>query len=333
MKKNKIFQLQIILILSFFVLLFLSNNAQAQTKRALSISPLIFDFSVEPGDSLKNSIRLYNPSEDPVTVTMAVEDFLPTGESGEVQIVDLSPEMEKTYSLINWVKIEPVTLEIYPRQEKFISFTVEVPVDVEPGGKYGAIIANLSSPGSINGPSILQKIASLLLLTVAGEVEEKLLVTKFSGPNFQEYGPINFLLQLENQGTVHLRPRGFVTITDWQNKKVVDLPLPQNAVMPGAKRIINIVWPEKNIIGRYTATLVGSYGSANKPFVASLTFWIWPWKISLVIFIIFVLLLILFIRARKRMGVALRILFRGEKKAEPPVDQSQIEPPDQNLQV
>lgn len=340
MERKKIILFFSVFLLSGFFIFSRNIFAQEQEiedKKAISISPLIFDLQADPGDILKDKLRIYNPGDRKILVEMTAEAFLPIGEEGSVQIVDLEPELEKIYSLKKWIKIEPDIFEVEPHQEQIINFTIDLPKNAEPGGRYGSLVATVSGEGLMiggtGGSQIMQRVASLILLAVAGETKENLLISEFKGPDFQEFGPVNFVLKLENQGTVHVRPKGFVVITNWQNKKITDLPVPQSAVLPGAKRTINIVWNEKNILGKFTATLVGSYGLANTPITASWTFWVWPWKISIVILVILILLLILFIRARKRVGAALRILFKGEKNIQLPVDQSKQESQDQKPQV
>lgn len=309
--------------LSFFIVVvslffYFTQPLLAQTNEkpaslGLSVSPVTLEFSAEPGTLLESNLRIYNPTDQKIDAYITVEDFVPVGEEGFVEIVE--PDLKRITSLANWIKIEKEKFSIEPREQKTINFSIEVPKDAEPGGKYSSLIVNIGgAPGEsdFGGAALKQKIASLILLSVAGATEEKLLIKEFQGPDFQEYGPITFSLYLENQGTVHLRPRGLIAITDWRNHKVADLIIPQRAIIPGARRIINVQWPEKNLIGRFTATVVGSYGSLNQPFTATWTFWVWPWKVSLLILIIIIALLILLIRGRKRIGAALKILFKGE---------------------
>ncbi len=301
------------IILFLFLLLFFPIQLFSFS---ITISPLIFDLSANPGDVLKNSLRLYNPTDQTIKVVMTVEDFKPKGEEGSVEISKLEPEIEKIYSLAKWVEIKPSEFEIPPRQEKFVEFIINVPKEAEPGGKYAALVANIGETIALEGTTgakVLQKVASLLLVSISGPVYEKLLVLEFKGPKFQEYGPINFILRLENQGNVHLRPKGTVAITNWQNRKVADLIVPQQAVMPKAKRIINIKWPKKNLVGRFTATLVASYGSTNEPLSAVWTFWVWPIKLTIIILIALILIIYFFYRTRKRWLLAIRVLFKGEK--------------------
>lgn len=308
MFKKEIFLIFSLLFFSIFFPFPLFAQFKAQS---VTISPLVFDLSAHPGEEITNQLRVYNPGDESIHILMTIENFKPVGEIGSVEITEFDSEI---YSLAKWVEVEPIEFDLNPREEKFVNFKIKVPKNAEPGGKYFSLVVNISSlvGPTTTGAQVLQKVASLILLSIPGEVKEKLVLLEFKGPVFQEYGPITFSLRLENQGNVHLRPKGMVAITNWRNQKIADLSIPQSVVMPQAKRVINIEWPKRNLIGRFTATLVGSYGKTNEPFNASWTFWVWPWKISLLILIVIILILILIIRGRKRIKTALKILFKGE---------------------
>ena len=289
-----------------------NNNALAQTGVALTISPLRFELTTNPGDVLTNKIRIFNSSKSTLSVRMETEDFRPIGELGEVIV---APEEEKVYSLKRWVTIEPKEFTLEPNEQKFVDFTISIPQEAEPGGKYGSILASVTgSIGEGSGSAIAQKVGSLVLLTVAGNVKEDMLVKEFSAPNFSEYGPIKFTMRFENKGSVHIRPKGFITIADWRGKKVEDLEFPQSNVIPGATRKIEAIWQKKVLIGRYTATLIGSYGTTNTPIdPVIITFWVFPWKVGLAVFGGILLVLIILFLTRKRLRLAMKILLKGEK--------------------
>lgn len=279
----------------------------------VSISPLTFELTANPSDILENKIKIYNPTDSIVSIRMEVEDFKPVGETGQVIV---APEEEITYSLKRWVKIEPTEFTLEPREQRFVDFIIEVPENAEPGGKYGSVLASTTGVmgGEITGAAIAQKVGALLLLTVSGEVKEELMTKEFLAPSFLEYGPVPFIIRLENKGTVHVRPRGFVTITNWWGKKVADVEFPQLNVIPGSVRKIETTWQNKWLFGKYTAMLVGSYGTSNLPFNPPvLTFWAFPWKIASGIFLTLILIFAFFYKTRRRWQLALRILIKGEK--------------------
>jgi hypothetical protein len=274
-----------------------------------------FELTANPGDTLSNKIRIYNSSDSTVAIKMEREDFTAVGETGEVRV---QPAETETYSFARWISIKPETFTLAPHEQKFIDFTINVPENAEPGGKYGSILAGttgiISPEQEIIGVAVSQKIGALVLLTISGNVVESLDIKEFTAPSFSEYGPAHFTIRFKNTGTVHVRPRGFVMITDWRDKKVANVEFPQQNVIPGAIRRIETSWDKKWLFGRYTATLVGNYGASNLPFDPPIViFTVFPWKLISAIFLGLVLIITYFVRTRKRWLLALRILIKGEK--------------------
>lgn len=277
----------------------------------IGISPITFELTGNPGDVIINQLKVYNPSDNTsVGIGMEVEDIAPRGEMGQVVV---EPAETETYSLARWVKVEPEEFILKPKEQKFITFTLSIPENAEPGGHYGTILAGtriVAGPG-VTGATIAQRVGALVLLSVSGEIIEELIVKDFSAPRYSEYGPIPFTIRFENKGTIHVKPRGFVTITNWLGNKVADVEFPQRNVLPNAVRKIEIPWGQKWFWpGKYTATLNGSYGILNIPFApAVITFWAFPWKVGLVVWVV----IVLFILSRRRWIAAFKILIRGEK--------------------
>jgi len=283
----------------------------ALAQASIGISPLVFEITANPGDVIENYIKVYNPSQDSVVqIEMLVEDIRPTGEAGHVVV---EPAETVPYSIAQWVIVEPKEVELQPREEKFVKFTIKVPENAEPGGHYGTVLASTKSVAGPEGTGvgIVARTGSLVLVTVPGVMEEKLVVKDFSAPGYSEYGPVPFEIKFENLGTVHVRPSGYVTITNWLGKKVGDTEITPRNVLPGAVRKFEVSLPEKWLFaGKYTATLTGSYGLSNIPLTPTvITFWAFPWKIGLGLLIV----VILFILSRRRWLAAFRILIKGEK--------------------
>ena len=276
----------------------------------IAITPLTFELTGNPGDIIENYFKVINPSRDySIRVKMEVEDITPTGEAGGV-VVEAESE---TYSLAKWIKCEPEEFSLISREEKFVKFTITIPENAEPGGHYGTVLAGtmgVAGPG-VTGTAIAQRVGSLVLLTVPGEMMEELIVKEFTAPGYSEYGPIPFEIKFENKGTVHVRPVGLVTIADFMGKKVAEIELPQRNVLPDAVRIFEVSWDKKWLFGgKYIATLAGTYGMSDTPFISKvITFWVFPWKVGLGILGVIILLIL----SRRRWIAAFRILIKGER--------------------
>ena len=262
---------------------------------------------------IENFLRVYNPNkENIVTIKMQIEDIAPTGEEGFVVV---EPPETETYSLAGWIKVEPEEFNLNPEEEHFVKFTVTIPENAEPGGHYGTVVAGtrvLAGPAA-TGAAIIQRVGALVLLTVPGEMREELVVKEFTAPRYSEQGPIPFIIRFENKGTIHVKPSGFITITNWLGQKVENISFSSRNVLPGAVRKFETSLDKKWFwAGKYTATLTGSYGLLNTPLTPTvITFWAFPWKAGLGMSVIIILLIL----SRKRWLAAFRVLIKGEGRS------------------
>ena len=288
--------------------------AQENTKSGITISPITFELTANPGDTISNKVKIYNPTNRIISIKVEAEDFRAVGEEGKVVTTSETDE-DTSYSLRKWIKLIPNEFTLEPGSEKIVDFIIKVPENAEPGGKYGSILAGIT--GSVlekgSGTSVVTKTGALVLLMVSGDLNEELIVSDFSAPSFSEYGPVPFEIKFKNTGTVHVKPRGFVVITDLFGKKVTEIEFSQKNVIPGAIRKNDANWDTKWLFGKYTATVVGNYGTGNIPFEPRvITFSVFPWKLMLGISIVLILIFTFFYKTRKRWRTALRILLKGE---------------------
>ncbi|OGY60214.1 MAG: hypothetical protein A3H06_01330 [Candidatus Colwellbacteria bacterium RIFCSPLOWO2_12_FULL_44_13] len=282
-----------------------------KTAYALSISPLNFEVNGNPGEKISNIVRIYNDTESVMSVEMTVQDFVAAGEKGEVLVKEAGEETG--YGLAKWVGLTPASFSLAPRSSQMVEFTIDVPISAEPGGHYASILASTGgTPGEgSSGVGVVQKIGSLLLLNVAGEVREDMSVLEFTVPEFSEYGPETITARFSNEGTVHLKPRGFVLVKNMLGGEIARVDLPQLNVLPNSVRKVDIPLEQGGQFGRYEATLAAIYGATNEPVSAVTVYWVIPWKALAVIGAIILVLLVLIIKARKRLGIAFRIIFKG----------------------
>ncbi len=306
MKKNfkKVALLTAVLALAIF------GFAGTAFARTVGISPLVFEMTAEGGDVLENHVKILNPSEDTtVKVEMQVEDIRPTGEAGHVTV---EPADSLPYSIAQWVTVEPEELELEPREERYVKFTIEVPEIVEPGGHYGTILASTTAAHGPEetGVAIRARTGSLVLVTVPGETKRDMEIVDFSAPGYLEKGPVPFEMMFQNLGNVHFRPTAKVTVTNWLGQEVGVAEIEPKNVLPGGQRKFTTELPQEWLwAGRYTATLTGSYGENVNFGPRRITFWAFPWKVGLALLVVLILIFLI----RKRLKVAFKILFQGEK--------------------
>ncbi|MDI6602777.1 MAG: hypothetical protein QME57_01480 [Patescibacteria group bacterium] len=298
-------------IISLITILIFVNSA-----RALTISPPLMEIDVNPGDTVKKTIKIYNETEEENTYYSSVANFTARGEEGEPGF--LESEETRGYSLASWIEIDKSPFRLAKNERKEIPFIIRVPKNAEPGGHYGVIFFSTQPPvleKEQTAIGVLGKIGSLVLVRVAGEIREEGRLIEFDTADkktFYNRLPVDFAFRFENTGNVHLKPRGEIQIVNLFGKQTAKIPvnLVGGNVLPESIRRFQSSWEKKNgslakgtgffaelkneknnfALGRYKAELilVGFEGGVK-------SLWIFPWRfllVSLIVLIVAILLLV-----------------------------------------
>lgn len=292
MKKYNLLAVSILFFLSLF---FVNLNSVSAQNAGIGISPVKIEDIVNPGEVLRAGVTVTNSSDSGTTLYVYLKDFKAEGETGMPKLI--APGSEDGNYLASWIDITDEGISFGPREEKYITFNVNVPENIGPGGYYGAIYFG-TKPPKINiegeekgaGMAIGQQTGCLLLLQVSGDAHEEAVIREFiTGKNFYSTPyDVNFLLRVENLGNVHIKPIGNIKIKNMFGREVHELPVNENGgnVLPNSIRKFSENWGGKNGFGKYEAELGLSYGTSasdggqGKQSVFSVvTFWIFPWRI------------------------------------------------------
>lgn len=299
-----------------------SGLALAGTTQSFQISPPTANYPTNPGGTAKGTIKVTNLTGDPIALTVDKQNFAAKGEEGEVELID---NADPLYSLAPWFNVLQPTVAVPARATREVPYSVSVPVNAEPGGRYGALVFHTTPtklPTGQSGASVEQSIAALIFVRINGAANENLNVASFESgiqvdthnftpKTFFEYSPVDFMARVKNTGTVHEKVSGTITIKNMLGMKVATLPYDEHFVIPGAIRRFNAAWgtnaKKPFLIGQYTATFSGTYAS-GKTLTASTTFTVLPWRLLGTILIGLIIVFLLFWKGRKRFARAARIL-------------------------
>lgn len=277
-------------------------NAQGGGQ-GLEISPPLLDLKADPGQTIKSEIRVRNVTKDTLVVKAQFEDFVASGEDGQPKIL-LNPEEKSPYSIKDWLgTTETVTLA--PEQRETIPITINVPQDASPGGHYG-VVRFTGAPPELEGTgvSLSASVGTLILVNVAGDVKEsasieELFVSKDGKrAGLFEYGPLDFTLRIENDGNIHLQPKGTIQVTNMFGKTVYLSQLNQDSrnVLPGSIRKFEQSMGNKLLFGPYKLKADVVYGSNSQITSDTVTFWVIPYKIILGILLAILIVVFIFRR-------------------------------------
>lgn len=288
---------------------------------AITVSPVLFDESMDPGQGKQGVIRVQNDTNQTQTYYASTQNFVGKGEEGQQEF--LTEEQET--GLASWIKLERQSVMLEPGKASDIKWTVSVPQNAEPGGHYAAVFFAMQ-PKDDKGSSvgIGGRTGILFLVNVSGNIRESAQIESFKvmdssdtnkaeETSFINHLPAYFETRVKNTGSVHLRPEGEITIKNMFGSEVGKIQAnPANGrVLPdGIRKYRTMYGPKDEVVGdgfwsglmrewkglgfgKYTAELNAKYGNQNQPLAASLTFWIIPWRLAVAILGLLVMLVVL----------------------------------------
>jgi hypothetical protein len=238
--------------------------------RSITIIPPKYELFGNPGDQIVEKMRVKNDSDTPITYEVLVEDFASAGEEGAVVLEE--GQSDAQYSLAKWLETETKDLILQPGEERSFTFTINIPRIAEPGGHYASVLFQAPGANVPGAAAVAQRVGALVLLRVSGNVVEKATIENFLVPGYSQKTPVNISLRMKNEGNTHIRPKGTIIITNLFGQKIDELPLNGQNVLPGATRVMATEWTKSNVMGYYTATMVGTYGQQNLPLTAAAKF-------------------------------------------------------------
>ncbi|MDD3067179.1 MAG: hypothetical protein PHO48_05130 [Candidatus Gracilibacteria bacterium] len=210
---------------------------------SITITPPKFEYNANPGETIRGVVKLNNQGSDTLTLIQSIQDFVSSGETGQPSFVDAS-ENNKALSISNWINVNDNRVTtINPNGNVEVPFTIVIPSDAEPGGHYGAIF--FSPPAASGQVAISERIGSLVLVRVSGEISEAGKLDRFDAytPTLTEdqilktsskffFGslPVTLAMRWENQGNVHFKPTGKIEIYNTFGMKVAPV---------GVKSVLN----------------------------------------------------------------------------------------------
>ena len=278
---------------------------------ALTISPVRFEISGDPGQTLIGEITLFNEREIAETFYSSFESFEARGEEGNPSFVPAQK------GLPTWMKTEPkITLE--PGETKIIPFSIEIPKEADPGGHFAAIFWSNVPPIEAGEEQMVvgARIGTLVLLRVSGEIREGGGILEFGTENrIYTHLPISLFYRLANDGNNWLRPEGEIKISNiiGLQTAILDANPVKGNVLPGSVRRFDIEWGMQGetteeggflaIIGHqwrnfafgpYRATLTLRNGilpesETTEGFKSSFWLFVIPWQLLIIIIIVLII--------------------------------------------
>jgi hypothetical protein len=277
-----------------------ASTANGSAGQGLEISPPVIELAADPGQTVTTDIRVRNVTKNELIAKGKADDFgAGSGEDGQPKLL-LDETGSTRFSLKYWVSGVP-DLRLASQEIKTSHISIKVPANAEPGGHFG-VVRFTAVPPDLEGTGVAlsASVGTLILLKVSGTITENLSLAEFSAlkgdqkTNFFEYGPVNFLVRLRNDGSVHEKAKGNIEVISWTGKKIATIPVNEKGgnVLPDSVRRFEQSLDKKQLFGHYTAALNLTY-SSGKSLKSDLGFWVIPWKLLLLVLVGLIVLVFL----------------------------------------
>jgi hypothetical protein len=283
-------------IISVFVLVGVMNtlvslvDAQEGTIGA-QVQPALIEERVEPGETISSALRATNLSDETRIYHIVKRNITGLTITGEPVFAKVGEETE--FEVSSWIRATEEPIHIAAGQTKEIPFSIAVPRNATPGSHFGGLFLSLTTERpKETGIGIGYQVGMIISLRVTGvggvttEVLEDARMREFSTNQVIYSKPdVTFIVRVENQGNVVVRPRGPLEITDFWGKKVATLTVNElgGAVLPKQIRKFETSWQGEGLaFGRYQVLLGLVYGEdGRKNISAALSFWVLPMNVIL----------------------------------------------------
>jgi hypothetical protein len=263
------------------------SNAQV----GLSLYPIKFDVTLDPGQTYTNTVTVINPNSFAIGIQPQVEN-LAGGDQGQIALENT----DIPHGLSSWITMDLTPFTLQGGEQKQVQFTITVPADGQPGGNYGAILfegAPANGTSSASGVGISGRVGSVILVNVPGVGDATGNVTSFgASSSYYSHGPANFTFTIQDTGNTYYTPSSTVTLSGPFFPKQT-LQLTSGVVFPGYGRTYTATWSGHYAFGPLTATLVTSIPDSGT-ITKTVTIWVFPWQEGLIVLVIILILVLIF---------------------------------------
>lgn len=244
----------------FLLLLFFTKSVYA-----IGVSPYIVDISVDKGVEGVKTVKLFNDSALTYNIKSYSHDIGFDKKGNKTHY----PASGSNDSAAKYIEIIPNNFVLKKNETKEVKIVVRTPENWT-GGK-GAVVffdakPDVSKIDPVKGKKIKARLelnlslGVLVLQQIKGTSEIKSRITKADVSVKKAGKKLDFLVNVLNEGNIHLKGKGFISIFDSEENFVGKTDFSQTIVFPGKEDTLKAVWEgDKLEKGSYSALITYEY--------------------------------------------------------------------------
>jgi len=241
----------------FIIILFISIascilSLEPAFALSINIDPPSVKLTVKAEQSKSGSITVKNSGSSGIKIKAYTEDWVYAKDGSKIFMKPGS----SVYSCSNWIKLDPATFELSPKEEKTVNYVLTVPKTAS-GGHVSVIFFECPVENK-EGISVSGRIGTIVYQDTEGDIKRNGEIKEFAVLASEEGKPVDIKLILLNKGNTYLFANANVKILR-DDKTVAGSKMKPLSMLPddSATASVTIADPLKE--GRYKAVVEVSY--------------------------------------------------------------------------
>jgi len=236
--------------------------------RGLFITPLRTYLTLEPGKTQAGSLTVANLTDQPMLVTMSVQQF---------SVADYSYQYEFAPNKDDWISFAAPQLQLAPNKSATVAYQISPPPSVTPGGHYFSLLATASQQQGVVKSHV--QAASILYATVNGPLNRSVQVVSRQVPRVVFGSEMTFWLTAKDTGNTHIfaYTSGQLQGLSTRGKGATVT----NMLLPGKVRTLSSTIPSPWLPGLYQATYGFTTDGGQTVHFSRRILYLPPWSVLL----------------------------------------------------
>ena len=234
---NRIFQK--ILLFIFLSITPYSGISAKEQGYTWSITPPLFEKIISPGEQISFTIFLHNHGKDKVNLIGSIKSLTMESPGGSLEFVD---DHTLPHSCQGWMRINPISVIVAPKEEREIKVQIDVPKKIE-GGYYASIFfqpVEQTFQTTGNAVSFSLRMGTMVALRFRRTQNIDVVILSFNAVNEEDC--TLFRVVLHNRGNVHVSPETSVVIMSEDNRVVDRLKYKEKSfILPDSEKRFQLV--------------------------------------------------------------------------------------------
>ncbi len=322
---------QLLLLILFICLLIDISAPRAHAQSiALSTYPNTIQLRTQEQSETSGGFTIENKSDLPIKLKIALKPFKPDTTTNDGKVIYLEGDAPSIFKHVKILDNESAVtaIELGPRQSKQLTIQITTDKTLPNSDHYFSIIFLHEAkelPKEVQNEASAQTviqggIAINVLLQVGPKELPHGLLEEFSTLPYRTSGPVPFTVKVKNNGNHFITPKGIILIKNIFGQIVGRIDLQNSNIIAGTSRLMTgtphaenanknstfstekTIWPEKFLLGLYTAELSLSLSDEGPIIYQSLRFFALPVHILFIMVFLAWIIIMIIIRIRRKIA-------------------------------